>query len=102
MNLKRIKKEYKLTVNNKKRVYGETDYKKKTIEVNKKLSKSNPMHKRKLHKNASKYPEVLDTIAHEVRHVMHPKEHEKNIRKNVKKAIKHMNKKVKQKYRSLF
>lgn len=95
-------KSYKRTVDNKMRSYGETDLSKKTIRINKKLSKKDPLHKRKLHKNASKYPEVLDTIVHEAEHVKHPKKLEKNVRKDTKRKIKTMNSKQKRKNYNLF
>ncbi len=95
-------KSYKRSVDNKMRSYGETDLGKKTIRINKKLSKKDPLHKRKLHKNASKYPEVLDTIVHEAEHVKHPQKLEKNIRKDTKRKIKRMSKRQKQSNYSLF
>jgi hypothetical protein len=93
---------YKRTVDNKMRVYGETDLKNHTIRVNKKMSKNNPMHKRPLSKHSNKYPEVLDTIVHEAEHVRHPHKLEKNVRKDTKRKIKVMSKKEKQKNYSLF
>ena len=95
-------KNYKKTVDNKMGVYGETDLRKKTIKVNKKMSKKDPVHKRPINKHAKAYPEVLDTIVHEVKHVAHPKKLEKNIRKETKRAIKKMSTKAKQKHYSLF
>src|SRR5258705_2904591 len=98
---KNIKK-YKRTVNNKMGNYGETDLGKHTIKINKKLSKSKPTHKRPLNKHAKKYPEVLDTIVHERKHVEHPKMHEKTVRQITKKSIKKMTHKQKRKNYNLF
>ncbi len=95
-------KKYKKSTDNKMRAYGETDFGKKTIRINKTMAKKDPMHKRKLHKNASKYPEILDTIVHEVDHVKHPKKLEKNVRRDAKRKIKIMSKKQKQKNYNLF
>ena len=77
------------------RDYGEIDDKKRLIRINKKKSKKNPMHKEK------GYPEVLDSIVHEVRHKKHPKEHETTIRKKTKAQIKKMSARAKGRYYSL-
>ena len=95
-------KSYKKIVDNKLGGYGETDLGKKIIKVNKKLSKKSPLHKRPINKHAKAYPEVLDTIVHEVHHVAHPHKLEKNVRKATKKLIKKMGAKTKQKHYSLF
>lgn len=95
-------KAYKRVVNNKLPYYGETDLAKKTIKINKTMSKKHPVHKRPLNKHAKKYPEVLDTIAHEIHHVMHPKKLEKNVRKATKRLIKKMTPGQKRKHYNLF
>lgn len=97
-----LKKMYKRKVDNKMRSYGDTDLEKKVMRVNKKMSKKNPMHKRKLNKHASKYPEVLDSIVHETTHAKKPKMLEKNVRKHTKRIIKKMNKRQKRSYYNLF
>lgn len=63
------------------RNYGETDYEKKLIRINPKKSKKNPTHIRPVNKGASKYPEVLDSIKHELLHKENPKMREARVRK---------------------
>jgi hypothetical protein len=100
--LKSSIKAYKRTVDNKMRGYGETDLGKHTIRINKKLSKKDPVHKRPLNKHAKAYPEVLDTIVHERKHVEHPNMHEKTVRKLTKRHLKKMSPQQKRKNYSLF
>lgn len=71
MNKETLKftKSWKRVVDNKMRSYGETDYDKKTISVNKKKSKKEGP------------GELLDSIIHEELHAGHPKMKEKNVRK---------------------
>lgn len=86
---KNIKK-YKRKVDNKMRSYGDTDYEKKVVRVNKSKKKN-------------KRPgEVLDTIVHEKMHVRHPKMHEKTVVKRTRKVVKTMSKKEKAKHYKLF
>lgn len=61
--------------------YGETDFANKTIRVNPKKSKENPLYKRPVTKGASKYPDVLATMVHEELHKDNPKATEKQVRK---------------------
>lgn len=83
-------KTYKRKVDNKMRSYGDTDYEKKTVRINKSKKKN-------------KRPgEVLDTIVHEKMHVQHPKMWEKTVRKKTKKVVKTMGKKIKSKAYALF
>lgn len=84
-----------------KSIYGETDDKKRTVVINKKLSKTNPMHKRPL-KKGGRYPEVKDTILHETLHEKHPKWTEKKTYKETAKRIKKIGKKASQKLYSKF
>lgn len=67
--------------------YGETDYEKKVIKVNKKLSKSKPMFKHPLGKRKGKYPDVLGTMVHEERHRTHPHESEAQVLKHERKTV---------------
>lgn len=90
-------KAYKLKTDNKMRNYGDIDYKKKIIRVNKKLSKKDPSHKRPVKKYASKYPEVADSIYHELDHAQYPKKNEKQVYKDTSKAMKRMSSKQKAK-----
>lgn len=101
------KKRYKhIVVNNLKYrgkpIYGETDEKKRTVKVNKSLSKKNPTHKRPITKGASKYPEVADTILHETLHEKNPKWTEKKTYKETHKRIRKLSKKGKAKLYSKF
>jgi hypothetical protein len=100
-------KKYKhLVVNNLKEkgvpVYGETDPVKKTVKVNKKLSKQRPSHKRPITKGANKYPEVADTILHETLHEKNPHWTEKKTYKETHKRIRKLSKKGKQKLYNKF
>jgi hypothetical protein len=95
-------KKYKRTVDNGMHSYGETDLGKKTVRINKKMSKKNPSRVRPVNKHAHKYPDVLDTIAHEKEHIENPNKTEKNVRKAVLKKVKKMTAKQKQKHYGLF
>lgn len=88
---KQVKNQYKRVVDNKARVYGDTDLSKKIIRVNKKRSKQ-----------SGNKGEVLDTIVHEVHHAKHPMKHERTVRKDTERIIKHLNKKQKRHYYKLF
>ena len=94
-------KDYSRSVVNK-GPYGETDLEKKTVKINKKLSKKSPSRKRPVNKHAKKYPDVLDTIVHEKAHIEHPNMHERTVRKLALKKMKTMPKKQKQKHYNLF
>lgn len=84
--------------------WGSTDHKKKEIRINKKRAKKIPFegHKRPVNKNATRYPEVLDTIVHEETHRKHPKMREKTVRKVTKRQMKTMSPKAKKKMYGLF
>lgn len=104
---KEDKKPYKHVVVNHlkfkgKEIYGETDDKKRIVRVNKRLSKKSPLHKRPITKGAKKYPEVLDTIIHEMHHEKHPKATEKETYKATHKKIRTMSKHAKSKMYNLF
>lgn len=104
---KQDKQKYKhIVVNNLKykgnAIYGETDTNKKTIKINKNLSKKKPTHKRPITKKAHKYPEVADTIYHEIYHSKHPKATEKTTYKKTRFAMKKLGKKAKQKLYAKF
>ncbi len=96
------KKPYRHIVDNKLKYYGETDDKKRTVRINKKLSKTHPTHKRSITKGAKKYPEVLDTIIHELHHEKHPKATEKATYKATHKKIRKIGKKSKSKLYAKF
>ena len=88
---------WKSIVNNRMRVKGRTDYKKKTIEINKKKSKKEAR-VRPITKGANGYPEVLDTIVHEVMHRDHPNMHERTVRRKTKTKIRAMSKRSKKRF----
>lgn len=82
---------YKRIVNNKMRgLYGETDTNAHIIRINKTLAKKHPLYKRPVNKGASKYPDVLGTIAHEEYHAKHPKATEKTVRRKERVIVKKM------------
>lgn len=77
-------------VDNKMKDFGETDFDKKKIRINKKKAKK------------AGPGEVIDTIVHEELHRKHPKMKEKNVRKKTKSLTGRMSKKVKSKYYSKY
>lgn len=85
-----------------KSIYGMTDDRTKTVKVNKKLSKTHPLKKRPVKKGASKYPEVKDTLYHELWHEKHPKATEKETYKKTHQAMKTISKKASQKLYNKF
>ena len=78
--------------------YGDIDYQKRLIRINKKKSKKNPGRVRPVNKYASKYPDILDSIIHECMHRQYPKMTEKKIRKKVLAKVKEFSKRQKAKY----
>lgn len=63
-----MESKYKVKIDNKMRAFGDTDFQKKLIRINKRKSlKSGP-------------GELLDTIKHELTHAKHPKMGEKRVR----------------------
>ncbi len=76
-----------------------TDTNKKTIQINKTLSKKRLVSGAK---NKHNYPGVADTIFHELYHVKHPKATEKTTYKKTRQAIKKMGRKAKQKLYAKF
>ena len=84
--IKRSKDKWARVVDNSMRVFGDTNYDKKIIRVNKKKSK----------KTAP--GEVIKTIIHEEEHRLHPKMHEKTVYKKAREMIKRMNHNQKQRH----
>lgn len=70
--------------------YGETDFDKKLIRINKKRHK-----KGETNKNADGSENLLDTIVHEKLHATHPNMHEKTVRKLARAMSSKMGKKQK-------
>ena len=81
---------YTRKVDNTMKGFGETDFKKKVIRINKSKKKN----KRK--------GEILDTIVHEEQHRIHPEMKEKNVQKRTKKLVKKMGDKTKVKMYSKY
>lgn len=80
-------KGYTHTVDNKMKAYGQTDFVKREIKVNKKKSA----------KSGNK-GELLDSIVHEHTHARHPKMHEKTVQKVTRALLPTLSKKQKQSY----
>ena len=95
-------KKYKKVVDNKMRAYGDCNFQKKIIRVNRVKARKDPSRVRPINKHAKRYPDVLDTMVHEENHVKHPRMHEKNIRKKTLRDIKKMTPKQKQKIYSRY
>lgn len=77
--------------------YGETDWDKKIISVNKQYHKSKGNHRAGVRKNKDGSANITDTILHEIEHKNHPKMYEKNIKKLTRKRYKKLGRKSKQK-----
>lgn len=84
-------KSYKKVVDNHTRDFGDTDFDKHLIRINKKINKTK-----------GSQGELINTIAHEFNHVKHQKMKEKNIEKLTLKTVKHMSKKSKAKDYNMF
>lgn len=97
--LSKLLKTYKKKTTNKSKYFGVTDTNKKTIHINKSLSKKRLVSGAK---NKKHYPGVLDTITHESLHVLHPKATEKSVYKKTRKLVKKMSKKTKKRLYSKF
>jgi hypothetical protein len=82
-------KSYKRVVSNKMKDFGETNFQKRTIRINKSKKK-----------NSS--GDIIDTIVHEKEHILHPRKHEYTVRRDTKKKLKRMGSVQKAKHYSLF
>jgi len=67
-------------------LYGQTDFKNRTVIINKKA-----------HKTHRGKDSIISTIAHEEIHIKHPRMHEKTVRKLEQKSVQRMSRKQKQK-----
>lgn len=74
-------------VDNKMKVYGETDLAKKTIKINKRKAKK-----------SGNTGELLDSIVHEHTHARHPKMNEKTVQKVTRAILPTLSKRQKKKY----
>lgn len=97
--LSKVLKGYKKKIDNKSKYFGVTDVNKKTIQINKSLSKKELVSGAK---NKHHYPGVLDTEVHELNHALHPKMTEKTDYKITPKKIKKMTRKQKQRVYNKF
>jgi hypothetical protein len=80
---------FKFKKDNKMHKYGEVNYDKREVRINKSKSKN-------------KLPgEILDSIVHEKTHILHPKMKEKNVIKAASHQVAHMSRSQKQKHYSL-
>lgn len=73
--------------------YGETDYEKKKITINKEAAKKDV----KGDAFSRKESTLINTLVHETLHKNHPKMHEKTVRKQARKLVAKMSKKSKAK-----
>lgn len=88
------KKAFRVKMSNKIKALGVTDFKKRTVTINRKWNKPGDNHRRT--KNP-KIPEVLRTRLHERRHVQKPRATEKQAEKFALKQSKKMSRKQKKK-----
>lgn len=89
-------KAYKKVVDNKLdggKSYGETDFTKKVIKINKKAHKAKGLKRINPNKNGTE--KLISTIVHEEKHAKSPYMKEKNVRKFEKKAVARMSAKQK-------
>lgn len=95
----RAARSYRRTVKQKGKYFGETDTDKKTMMVNKGLSKTKTVNGGKPKPG---HAGVLDTIVHEAMHAAHPKAHEKTVYKKTPKLLKKLTPKQKTSLYALF
>lgn len=84
-------KKYKKVIDDHTRDFGDTDFDKHLIRINKSMNKK---------KGTS--GELINTIAHEFNHVKHPRMSEKGVQKFTLKTVKHLSKKSKDKDYKMF
>ena len=95
------KRDFKRHVDNKmKGAYGETDYAKKTIRINKKRHKS--ASSGRITKNRDGSESLINTIVHEELHASHPKMKEKTVRRTALKLVTRLKPRTKKKIYSLY
>ena len=91
-------KKYKKVVDNKmKGAYGETDFEKKQIRINKKRHAKGKPHDKRTKKNRDGSASIIDTIVHEEMHAKHPKMKERTVRKLTPKKVLKMSVEAKKK-----
>lgn len=96
-------KPWKRVVDNKMRgLYGETDFDKRRIRINKRNSKKKPMYKRPVTKGAKKYPDVLGTIVHEEYHRKHEGATEKTTYRKERQIVRNLTPEQKKRFYRLY
>lgn len=96
LDIKKFPKKWKRRVNNKLRgAYGQTDFEKRVIEVNKKAHKDKK--RARITPNKDGTESLIHTIVHEENHRKHPKKHERTVRREEKPMVKKLSKKQKKK-----
>ncbi len=96
------KKGWKYVAKKLKGSYGETDFDKKTITVDKNKHKKAKKQSYKKRGFSKKDATLINTIVHEKMHSQHPKMHEKTVRRKTRKVVKKMGKKSKKKLYAKF
>ncbi len=84
-------KQFKKVVDNHTKDFGDTDFDKHLIRINKHMNKTK-----------GSQGELINTIVHEFDHVKHPKMKEKNVQKLALKGVKKMTRKAKNKDYKIF
>lgn len=82
--------------------YGETDFDKKTITVDKARHKKAKKQTFKQRGFSKKDASLINTIVHEKMHQKHPKMHEKTVRRKSRKVVKKLSPKTKKKLYAKF
>lgn len=96
LDIKKERPKWKRRVNNKLRgAYGQTDFEKHVIEINKKAHKDKKRNRITPNKNGTE--SIIHTIVHEENHRKHPRKHEKTVRREEKKMVKKLSRKQRKK-----
>ena len=90
-------KNWKYKRDNKMRAFGDTNYDKKIIRVNTKISKKVAETKHKIYTMPRKDSTVINTLVHETIHKDHPRMHEDTVRKLARLKVSKMSDKAKKK-----
>ena len=86
-------KKYKIKIDNKMEAFGEVDFDKKIIKINRKAHIK--AKKKALWDIPQKDSTLINTLLHEKMHIAHPKMKERNIRKITREKLIEMSKKIK-------
>lgn len=95
MAVKSAKRPWKFKVNNKLPDFGQTDFKTKTVEINKKLNAKARKAKRNKYTIAKKDLTLINSIVHERLHTRHPKASERTIRRKARTEVSSMGQRAK-------